>query len=90
MAYKPRTEREEIAILRSLNARMKLPDDDKRNYLNLKKGFEGEVKFDSLTEKLDCDCLILNDLLLEVNKSKFQIDTVVIQDTLYLFDVKNY
>lgn len=89
MAYKSRTEREELTILRILDPRMKLPEEDKRNFLYLKKGFEGEMKFDSLTEKLESDCLILNDLLLELNKSKFQIDSLLIQDKLYLFDVKN-
>jgi len=90
MAYKPREERKEITILRSLHARMELPEEGKWNYLKLNKGFEGEVMFDLLTEKLQSECFILNDLLLELNNSKFQIDTLVIQDTLYLFDVKNH
>ncbi|WHY78868.1 nuclease-related domain-containing protein [Neobacillus sp. WH10] len=90
MAYKPRTEREEIPILRSLKARMELSEEDIWNYFNLKKGFEGEVMFDLLTEKLQSECFILNDLLLELNNSKFQIDTLVVQDTIYLFDVKNH
>ena len=60
-------------------------------YFNLEKGFAGEVQFDLLTEELQCDCLILNDLLLEVNKTKFQIDTAIIfQETIYLSEVKNY
>ncbi|MFJ5715061.1 nuclease-related domain-containing protein [Neobacillus sp. NPDC093127] len=90
MAYKPRAEREEIIILRSLDTRGNLTEDEKWNYLKLKKGYEGEVKFDSLTEKIQSECLILNDLLLELNNSLFQIDTLVIQDKLYLFDVKNH
>ncbi|MFF2446293.1 nuclease-related domain-containing protein [Neobacillus sp. NPDC058068] len=90
MAYKPRTEREEIIILRSLDARSDLTEEEKWNYLNLKKGYEGEVMFDSLTEKIKSECLILNDLLLELNNSKFQIDTLIIQEKLFLFDVKNH
>ncbi|WML59030.1 nuclease-related domain-containing protein [Neobacillus sp. PS2-9] len=89
MAFKPRTERQELIILRSLNARMELPDVDKRNFYNLKKGYEGEVMFDSLTEKIQSNCYVLNDLLLEVNNNKFQIDTLIIKDTLHIFDVKN-
>jgi hypothetical protein len=70
---------------------MILSDQEKKNYYNLEKGFEGEVKFDLLTEKLQSDCLVLNDLLLEVNNSVFQIDTAIIfQKTIYLFDVKNF
>lgn len=50
-----------------------------------------KFKFDLLTEKLQSECLILNDLLLEVNNSKFQIDTTIIfQETIYPFEVKNY
>lgn len=52
MAYKPRPEREELTIYRSLNARSELSEEEKRTYFRLKKGFEGEVMFDSLTEKL--------------------------------------
>lgn len=33
--------------------------------------------FDALTDKLQCDCYILNDLLLNLNDSKFQIDTLI-------------
>ena len=90
MAYKSRIERKEITILRSLNARMELSKEDKWNYLKLTKGFEGEVIFDSLTEKLQSDSYILNDLLLELNANKFQIDTLIVQDIIYLFDVKNF
>jgi hypothetical protein len=90
MAFKPRVEREEITILRSLNARMELSKEDKWDYFKLTKGFEGEVMFDSLTEKLKSECFILNDLLLELNANKFQIDTLIVQDILYLLDVKNY
>ena len=89
MAFKPRMERQELIILRCLNARMELPDVDKRNFYNLKKGYEGEVMFDSLTEKIQSNCYVLNDLLLEVNNNKFQIDTLIIKDTLHVFDVKN-
>ena len=65
MPYKSRTESTELLILGSLNIRMNLSDKDRQHYFNLKKGYEGEVIFDSLTEKLQCECLILNDLLLK-------------------------
>lgn len=59
--------------------------------MNLKRGFEGELYFDSLTEKLQCDRLILNDLLLTVNSTVFQIDTLIITpETIHIFEVKNY
>lgn len=91
MAYKSRIESGELLILRILNRRMGLSAEEHQRYLNLEKGFKGEVQFDLLTEKLQSECLILNDLLLEVNNSKFQIDTTIIfQETIYPFEVKNY
>jgi hypothetical protein len=90
MAFKPRWKSDELKILGFLNTHMSLAEIEKQYYLNLKKGFEGEMMFDLLTEKLQSDCLILNDLLLKVNNTTFQIDTLIIQETLQLFEVKNY
>jgi len=91
MAYKPRTKSKELIILEILNDRMILDAKYKQHYFNLKKGYEGEMLFDSLTEKLQCECLILNDLLLEVNNTIFQIDSIIITgETIYLYEVKNY
>ena len=90
MIFKSRVERGEITLLKSLHARMDLTDEEKRYFLNLKKGFDGEVMFDALTVKLQSDCLILNDLLLEVGGGRFQIDTLIIHERLYIFEVKNY
>ena len=91
MPYKSRTESAELLILKSLNTRMNLSEKDKQHYFNLKKGYKGEILFDSLTEKLHCECFILNDLLLNLNNSTFQIDSLIISsETIYLFEVKNY
>ncbi|GAB3049841.1 hypothetical protein GCM10027286_11140 [Virgibacillus ainsalahensis] len=47
--------------------------------------------FDSLTEKLQCECYILNDLLLSINNTTFQIDSLIIKsDKVYLYEIKNY
>jgi hypothetical protein len=91
MPYKSRTEPTELQFLRSLFTRMDLSDKDKQHYFNLKKGYEGEVMFDLLTEKLQCECLLLNDLLLRVQNTTFQIDSlIIVSDTIYFFEVKNY
>ncbi|MEH7082851.1 nuclease-related domain-containing protein [Neobacillus drentensis] len=91
MSFKPRIESDEIKILRSLNLRMKLASKEKQRYHNLVKGYEGEVMFDALTEKLQCPSYILNDLLLETNNGKCQLDsTVIFQEKINLFEVKNY
>jgi hypothetical protein len=69
---------------------MNLPHSEKQYLLQLNKGFKGERKFDTWTEKLHCDCLILNDLLLKVNNTTFQIDSIIItKDIIYLYEVKN-
>jgi hypothetical protein len=91
MAYKNRSESGELIILRLLNVRMTLSEADKHYYFALKKGYEGEVLFDQLTEKLQCECYILNDLLLKVNNKTFQIDTlIIIYKKILIFEVKNY
>ncbi|MBM7651994.1 nuclease-related domain-containing protein [Neobacillus cucumis] len=86
MIFKERTESLELKLLRSLDVRADLIETDKQRFHNLAKGYEGEVMFDSLTETLKCD-----DLFLDLNGNKFQIDTLMItQDLLYLFEVKNF
>jgi hypothetical protein len=91
MLLKTRTESNELKILRSLNVRINLSASEKQHYLNLKKGYEGEVKFDSLTASIDREFYILNDLLLESNNTTFQIDSLIItQESIIPCEVKNY
>ncbi|MGM0904789.1 MAG: hypothetical protein ACQEXB_27495 [Bacillota bacterium] len=52
MILKPRQVSDELKLMRILNARMELTEKDKQNYLNLEKGFEGELKFDALMKNL--------------------------------------
>ncbi len=51
MLCKARTESIELQILRSLNSRMALSVKEKQHYFNLKKGYDGELMFDALTER---------------------------------------
>ncbi|WP_238579240.1 nuclease-related domain-containing protein [Neobacillus niacini] len=92
MLIKPRSESDLLKIMRILNARMNLNEDEKKQYLYLKKGYEGEVAFDLLTaSNLNSEIYILNDIMLERNNSKFQIDTVmIVQNTIFPCEVKNY
>ena len=91
MPYKARSESVVLKTLRLLNKRMKLTEDDQRYYQNQEKGYAGEVQFDVFTEKLQRSCYILNDLLLENNKSSFQLDSsLIFQGTYSLFEVKNF
>ncbi|MFK9092667.1 nuclease-related domain-containing protein [Bacillus salipaludis] len=91
MAYKPLTESKELIILGFLNTRMTLSEKDKQRYFRLTRGYDGELMFDALTEKLQCECYILNDLLFKVNNIMFQIDSlIIVSETIYFFEVKNY
>ncbi|WP_223596286.1 nuclease-related domain-containing protein [Neobacillus bataviensis] len=91
MVKKPLTKTAEFIIFGILNTRMDLPMDAKHKYLSLKKGYEGEVKFNSLTEKLGCECFILNGLLLKIHDTKFQIDSMIIsQPKILMNEVKNF
>lgn len=91
MNVKPRTVSNELAILRFLNKRMKLSEEDKRHYLNKEKGYQGELVFDRLTEKLQSNVYVLNDLCLELNHTVFQIDTLIIsQKTIFPIEIKNF
>ncbi|KUP04071.1 hypothetical protein Q73_16440 [Bacillus coahuilensis m2-6] len=91
MILKHREKSKELLILESLHARMELTKNEKSRFRNLARGFEGEQKFDRFIEDLSEERYVLNDLLLEVNQSYFQLDTVIIsQEAVYLLDSKYY
>ncbi|NHM31892.1 nuclease-related domain-containing protein [Neobacillus terrae] len=91
MLIKPRTEPEELLLLRILNTRWNLDPKEASNYLHLEKGYLGEKQFDLLLKDLKGDWLMLNDLLFDCSNTVFQIDSLLIsQGTIYLFEVKNY
>ncbi|MEH7176461.1 nuclease-related domain-containing protein [Neobacillus vireti] len=81
----------ELVILRILNGKMEFTEREKLHLSNQEKGYEGEMKFDKLTAGLENENLILNDLLLEVGESLFQIDTLIIfSGVIHLIDVKYF
>lgn len=91
MIIKSRLEPEELKVLRCLRRRAELPVKDENHFLNLEKGFAGELQFDRMLQEAPNDWIILNDLLLEFNNTKFQIDALLIAaSTIYLFEIKNY
>jgi hypothetical protein len=80
-----------LHLLELLDKRMDLPQDHKLYYWRLKKGYEGEVRFNSLTETLSCDCYIFNGLRFEFNNTKFQIDSLIAtRQTLFMNEVKYF
>lgn len=89
MLLKARTEPMELIALRHLNRRMELSSQEKFQLWTMEKGYEGEVKFDRMTENLAEERFIIDDLLLQVNNSYFQLDKVIIaKDGVYLIDIK--
>jgi hypothetical protein len=86
-----RNKSKDLLIQESLNARMKLSNKELSHYLHNKKGYEGELQFDELLENLNIDCLVLNDLLFEINNKYFQLDKIIItQNGVIIFEVKNF
>ncbi|SHQ83010.1 Nuclease-related domain [Mycobacteroides abscessus subsp. abscessus] len=81
----------ELQVFRCLKNRMVFTEKEKTYYINLEKGYLGELKFDELTKILVDDCLIIKDLTLEITNNIFQIDSLLIfKDMLCVFEVKNY
>ncbi|MDQ0269853.1 hypothetical protein J2S17_001725 [Cytobacillus purgationiresistens] len=74
-----------------LNQRKALNAKDQHYYFNLEKGYLGEQIFKQHMHRLMNKAIILDDLLLEINQTTFQIDLVcILQHKIYLFEVKNY
>ncbi|MCH1625245.1 nuclease-related domain-containing protein [Fredinandcohnia quinoae] len=91
MFYKLLCEPADLSLLKSLNSRMNLPLKEKQNFLNLKKGYEGEQLFASMLENQSGNWIVLHDLLLECSNNQFQIDFLLLsQKTVYLFEVKTF
>lgn len=82
----------DLKLERYLFWRGGLSGEDKRQYLNDEKGFEGELKFFKMLKDLPAsNSLILAGLLLRRNGRLFQIDFIIIlQNKIYLIDVKNF
>ena len=89
MLLKRRSESKELVGMRYLNNRMELGAKDKFHLMNLENGYTGEVEFDRATETLSEERYVMDDLLLQVNNSYFQIDKLIIsQGLINLIDVK--
>jgi len=69
----------ELLLFHSLHVRQRLSPEEKNAYYNLRKGYEGERKFFNILDKsLPSVRLNLNSLLLQHNKTQFQLDSVLI------------
>ncbi|MGD7022580.1 nuclease-related domain-containing protein [Rossellomorea vietnamensis] len=88
---KGRVESDELRLLKILNARTTLPEKDLKNLIASEKGYLGELKFDQWAIPLVNEIVFLNDLMLEHQGSKFQIDSCALASkTIFHFEVKNF
>lgn len=91
MILKDRYEPDELKIMNLLEPRMIFTEKEKQRHYSLRKGYKGEVQYDIWMKSLEIQNLTLNDLLLEVSSTTFQIDSSVItQNKVLLFEVKDY
>ena len=89
LVLKSREKSSQLKGYESLNSRLSLSKDELSKYNHLKTGLEGEITFDNLVQtRLNKDILILNDLLLSVNGSSIQIDSLILMNnSVYIFEV---
>lgn len=91
MILKKRVKSNELKMLDWLATRMEFTEKEKQRHFSLKKGFKGEIQYDIWMESLEIEHLILNDLLLEVGGTTFQIDSlVIVQEVILVFEIKYY
>ncbi|MGM0844360.1 MAG: nuclease-related domain-containing protein [Bacillota bacterium] len=91
MILKKRAETAELKLLKSLNTRTSLTAKYQKRLMSSEKGFEGELLFDEWALPLVGEMVFLNDLLLEHQGSKFQIDSFALASkTIFHFEVKNF
>lgn len=91
MIYKQQTKSINLLIMESLYRRMKLTGKGYYYYLNLDKGFVGEVKLDRCSELAPGERLLLGDLFLKAGGKSRQIDALVITSkAALLYEVKNF
>ena len=91
MAFKERTKSKRLRAYEILKQRMPLEKEDYYYGLNHQKGHEGECRYDEMTDNLGSNCIVLNDLQLEIRRSSLQIDALLIcEGKILLYEIKNY
>lgn len=85
-------ESKELKLLRILERRESIEENDQKHLAILEQGYRGECEFDNkVYSKLSERGTILNDLLFEYNGTTFQIDSLLITSSaIYLFEIKNF
>lgn len=88
---KKRKKPKQLELYEKLAVRKKLSEKEKKEAIQLTKGFNGEKMFDLYMEKMNGDFIVMNDLLLQHNDKIFQIDSLLmLNGILYMYEIKNY
>lgn len=91
MIIKEREAPHALKIMEALNNRMRLTQQQKNYFANLVKGLDGERRFDALIGDLPCEHIYIQDLTLKVNRTIFQVDSLLItRKAIHIYEVKNY
>lgn len=81
-----------LSVYDALVSRFLFSDEDRANHHRLRRGFRGELEFSKVLQAASpSESLLLHSLSLKSNNSKFQIDSLLLNNqTVYLFEVKNF
>ncbi|MGP4041791.1 nuclease-related domain-containing protein [Gracilibacillus sp. D59] len=91
MMLKERKKPLELQLYDVLSKRKELSNAERKKYQRLRRGYEGECVFDSFVDAQTGSFYVLHDLQLIFYEKFFQIDSVIItNNTMYIFEVKNY
>lgn len=82
-------------LLRGLNyldKRFELKEPEKRYLINLQEGLRGDTAFDDkISQLINKEAIVLNDLLLLNKGLSFQVDSLLISSHgVYVFEIRNY
>ncbi|ULG73669.1 nuclease-related domain-containing protein [Macrococcus brunensis] len=85
------TKTESFQQLEQKLMRTQTTEEDMLKWQRRLRGFQGEKQFASLVEKHLTEGIVMFNLILSFNNKEFQIDALLLmQDDIYLFEVKNF
>ncbi|SER70319.1 Nuclease-related domain-containing protein [Gracilibacillus ureilyticus] len=81
----------ELLVYEHLAKRKSLSEAEAKKHRKLKRGYEGEVLFDSYVEEIKQDYILIRNMWLSCNGKVFEIDhALLIENAIYLYEVKNF
>ncbi|UOQ46596.1 NERD domain-containing protein [Gracilibacillus caseinilyticus] len=81
----------ELRVYEYISRRKSLSEAESNKYRKLRRGYEGEVQFESYLTGLSDKLISIGDIWLSHNGKAFQIDHLLFgKNTLYLYEIKNF